>query len=143
MWLCPWFLYNIGLCSSSGGGCCSDQSFAASNGVCFLPADSGPCNDQYDLRWYHDLRTGSCRQFMYGGCGGNTNNFLTKSKCVEACNVFPTDAGQFAQHPKVYLIHVRFYSSCATEKHVKHFCGVESMLFDRRVAGSNPALAAM
>ncbi|XP_037675838.1 kunitz-type protease inhibitor 2 isoform X2 [Choloepus didactylus] len=36
-------------------------------------------------RWWYNVTDGSCQQFVYGGCGGNDNNYLTKEKCLEKC----------------------------------------------------------
>ena len=36
-------------------------------------------------RWHWHSSSGSCRQFTFGGCGGNRNNFLTAGKCSERC----------------------------------------------------------
>jgi hypothetical protein len=39
--------------------------------------------------WYFDpptdSRKGECKQFVYGGCGGNANNFASKKKCEDMC----------------------------------------------------------
>ncbi|XP_031341557.1 papilin isoform X1 [Photinus pyralis] len=52
---------------------------------CFLDSDVGPCRN-YDPRWYYDRNDGSCKQFMYGGCPGNGNNFYTDTECEEKCS---------------------------------------------------------
>jgi hypothetical protein len=52
--------------------------------VCALPADPGPCDAAIE-RWYSDPDTGHCRRFVYGGCGGNANNFATLAECEGAC----------------------------------------------------------
>ncbi|XP_076988128.1 kunitz-type protease inhibitor 2 [Tamandua tetradactyla] len=36
-------------------------------------------------RWWYNATDESCQQFVYGGCGGNNNNYLTKEKCLEKC----------------------------------------------------------
>ncbi|KAK1330252.1 hypothetical protein QTO34_010439 [Cnephaeus nilssonii] len=36
-------------------------------------------------RWWYNATGGSCQQFVYGGCGGNDNNYLTKEACLEKC----------------------------------------------------------
>nr|CAI5860885.1 unnamed protein product [Callosobruchus analis] len=49
-----------------------------------LPAEVGECANYVD-RWYYDTRERACRQFYYGGCGGNDNNFQTEQACRARC----------------------------------------------------------
>lgn len=37
-------------------------------------------------RYYYDVKSKTCEQFTYGGCGGNGNNYLTKEDCEKMCN---------------------------------------------------------
>ncbi|VEN50612.1 unnamed protein product [Callosobruchus maculatus] len=52
--------------------------------TCQLPAEVGECANYVD-RWYFDTRERVCRQFYYGGCGGNDNNFQTEQACRDRC----------------------------------------------------------
>lgn len=52
--------------------------------VCRQPMKYGPCRGNFQ-RWYYDSSTKSCRQFVYGGCWGNDNRFLTKEICEQSC----------------------------------------------------------
>ncbi|KAL1421525.1 hypothetical protein MTO96_023053 [Rhipicephalus appendiculatus] len=52
--------------------------------VCTYPADSGPCK-AYMPRFFYNTETRKCEQFIYGGCGGNANNFLTFDACEKKC----------------------------------------------------------
>lgn len=36
-------------------------------------------------RFYYDAQIGKCLEFLYGGCGGNLNNFLSLFDCEEFC----------------------------------------------------------
>ena len=36
-------------------------------------------------RWYYNINSGKCEQFIYGGCGGNENNFGTNDECEGNC----------------------------------------------------------
>nr|XP_045011570.1 kunitz-type protease inhibitor 2 [Jaculus jaculus] len=36
-------------------------------------------------RWWYNVTDGSCQPFMYGGCEGNDNNYLSKEECLENC----------------------------------------------------------
>nr|UMA83703.1 conotoxin precursor conkunitzin [Conus judaeus] len=51
---------------------------------CTLPPVTGVCM-AYMPRWHYDSTSGQCQQFVWGGCGGNANNFLSKDECVQAC----------------------------------------------------------
>merc|ERR1712002_1323695 len=43
----------------------------------------------YFERFYFDKLSGECKQFIYGGCFGNANNFDTKEECEKACVYVP------------------------------------------------------
>lgn len=49
-----------------------------------MPADIGNCQN-YSPLWYFDTKIKRCRQFYYGGCGGNENRFATESECDQRC----------------------------------------------------------
>ena len=51
---------------------------------CSLPNDKGPC-DQDLTRHYYDSSDNKCKQFTYGGCDGNSNNFLSADICYAEC----------------------------------------------------------
>ncbi|XP_047512868.1 uncharacterized protein LOC125054801 [Pieris napi] len=53
--------------------------------VCTFPALTGECAD-YTLRWFYDTSKRRCRQFYYGGCGGNGNNFISERQCEDRCS---------------------------------------------------------
>ncbi|XP_030629092.1 WAP, Kazal, immunoglobulin, Kunitz and NTR domain-containing protein 2 [Chanos chanos] len=51
---------------------------------CALPSLQGPCK-AYEPRWAYSSSLHQCQPFIYGGCGGNENNFETKEACEDAC----------------------------------------------------------
>jgi len=55
-----------------------------SNYNCNDPPETGMCRASF-RKWYHD--NGTCREFTYGGCGGNNNKFPTRSTCERHCRV--------------------------------------------------------
>ncbi|XP_076154891.1 WAP, Kazal, immunoglobulin, Kunitz and NTR domain-containing protein 2 [Alosa pseudoharengus] len=51
---------------------------------CTQPSLQGPCK-AYEPRWAYSAALQQCQSFIYGGCGGNDNNFKTKEACEDAC----------------------------------------------------------
>lgn len=53
-----------------------------------LSADSGTCKTPQDQvkRYYYDEERGTCRIFIYSGCAGNQNNFVSYESCTEFCS---------------------------------------------------------
>ncbi|OQV22023.1 Papilin, partial [Hypsibius exemplaris] len=57
---------------------------------CLLEPATGPCRAAM-ARYYFDVNAGQCRQFTYGGCEGNANNFVSPTECEAKCRpVRPT-----------------------------------------------------
>ena len=52
---------------------------------CSLPPVPGPCTTASIQRWHYHPQSRTCRQFTYGGCLGNMNNFPTVFDCETAC----------------------------------------------------------
>ena len=53
--------------------------------TCEQEAEQGNCFASMP-RWYFDNNSKICKQFMYGGCGGNENNFHTEEACLSRCH---------------------------------------------------------
>jgi len=68
--------YSIDMVHEGG---CQDQT-----DYCRLPPMVGFC-EALIPRYYFDGLSGTCKQFIYGGCGGNANNFKTKWECETHC----------------------------------------------------------
>nr|XP_035974344.1 kunitz-type protease inhibitor 2 isoform X4 [Halichoerus grypus] len=51
---------------------------------CRVPKTVGRCQAS-SPRWWYNVTDGSCQQFVYGGCEGNKNNYMTKEECLEKC----------------------------------------------------------
>ncbi|XP_051845077.1 kunitz-type protease inhibitor 2 isoform X2 [Antechinus flavipes] len=53
--------------------------------LCRSPKMVGRCRASIP-RWWYNVTAQACHSFLYGGCGGNYNNFLTRKDCIKACN---------------------------------------------------------
>ncbi|KAM9356375.1 LOW QUALITY PROTEIN: papilin-like [Pholidichthys leucotaenia] len=88
-------------CRTTTYGCCYDRTTPAAgpNGegcpnppnhiersVCSLPRAAGSCSS-WVSRYHFDVITSKCAHFWYGGCHGNSNNFMTRAECQRACQV--------------------------------------------------------
>ena len=82
------------------GGCGGNQNnfrtLEQCNAICNQPEkskDESICNQNYQVgpckgrlsRFYFNSTTGHCEPFIYGGCGGNANNFKTVEECKANC----------------------------------------------------------
>lgn len=63
-----------------------DGSVAASSLPlnCVLPPQPGPCRSRLQ-RSFFNTSSGACEPLVYGGCGGNANNFETPESCFAVC----------------------------------------------------------
>ncbi|XP_054565223.1 kunitz-type protease inhibitor 2-like [Eptesicus fuscus] len=51
---------------------------------CAARVATGPCHASLP-RWYFDAKNNSCDRFIYGGCWGNRNNYLSQEACMSSC----------------------------------------------------------
>uniref|UniRef100_T1GNT3 BPTI/Kunitz inhibitor domain-containing protein n=1 Tax=Megaselia scalaris TaxID=36166 RepID=T1GNT3_MEGSC len=51
---------------------------------CYLPLETGYCKASMP-RFGYNFKQRRCVSFVYGGCGGNSNRFLTFQACLAAC----------------------------------------------------------
>ena len=58
---------------------------------CTLPYEVGKCRASKP-RFYFNVKSGTCELFIYGGCDGNGNNYMTKTDCEESCITSPDGA---------------------------------------------------
>jgi len=56
--------------------------------TCKMPRAIGDCKE-FTERWYYDEADEECRAFLYGGCGGNANNFESLTACRSRCQTDP------------------------------------------------------
>ncbi|GBM17502.1 Papilin [Araneus ventricosus] len=63
---------------------CPNRQAALDRPDCDKVPETGLC-DAYMPRYYYNEVEGRCKQFIYGGCGGNRNNFKTEEECYNKC----------------------------------------------------------
>ena len=51
---------------------------------CNLAPNGGSCKAYFQM-YFYNKSSGNCEIFIYGGCGGNSNNFSTKEECEKNC----------------------------------------------------------
>ncbi|XP_008256640.2 tissue factor pathway inhibitor isoform X1 [Oryctolagus cuniculus] len=51
---------------------------------CAMKVDDGPCR-AYIKRFFFNILTHQCEEFIYGGCEGNENRFESLEECKEKC----------------------------------------------------------
>ncbi|XP_018562161.1 uncharacterized protein LOC108904193 [Anoplophora glabripennis] len=51
---------------------------------CKLPKIQGSCQDKH-TRWYYNKNKKECKKFVYNGCFGNDNNFVSSGECKKFC----------------------------------------------------------
>jgi len=74
--------------SAGSGGTANGSDAGATDAgpadLCDYPPETGSCNAAF-ARFYFDPGNSQCREFTWGGCGGNANNFETREACEAAC----------------------------------------------------------
>ena len=56
--------------------------------------ETGECRGAFS-RWYYNTNSDKCEVFIYGGCGGNENNFGTRDECEGKCTANTGEAGLY------------------------------------------------
>ncbi|XP_037499355.2 tissue factor pathway inhibitor 2 [Rhipicephalus sanguineus] len=67
--------------------------------ACMQPKDPGPCRSSVPS-WYFDAYERVCKEFIYGGCQGNSNRFESKIACEAACSHLKNKEDRCTQPPK-------------------------------------------
>lgn len=52
--------------------------------ICSMPQETGPCRGSFP-RYSYNAASGQCDVFIYGGCRGNRNNFISEKQCLDMC----------------------------------------------------------
>uniref|UniRef100_A0A8D0HVY1 BPTI/Kunitz inhibitor domain-containing protein n=1 Tax=Sphenodon punctatus TaxID=8508 RepID=A0A8D0HVY1_SPHPU len=78
--------------------------------ICKLPPEPSRCRGHF-IRFFYNPAAKRCKKFVYGGCRGNKNNFLTQVECLQTsigqtCRVKKGDLGEggygVAHAPQVF-----------------------------------------
>lgn len=76
--------------------------------------DDGPCKAHMP-RYFFNILTQQCEEFIYGGCGGNQNRFDTIDECKEQCT-----AGRFVEQVTQETLPEIVSKWLGNSKHNKH-----------------------
>ncbi|RWS25170.1 tissue factor pathway inhibitor 2-like isoform X4 [Leptotrombidium deliense] len=68
--------------------------------VCSQKADHGGCRSIL-VRWYFNNENNKCERFIFGGCKGNKNNFVSEDLCQSHCLPQLRTAVDLCNQPKV------------------------------------------
>ncbi|XP_029965787.1 kunitz-type protease inhibitor 1-like [Salarias fasciatus] len=84
------FVFQLTVTDSNGQSHSSNTSVLVlslelSSTYCLAQLSVGPCRAFFP-RWRYNASSGVCERFVYGGCKGNKNNFLSEAECVSACS---------------------------------------------------------
>lgn len=52
--------------------------------TCLMRPESGMCRAAFKMFYYNDTSK-TCSTFIFGGCGGNGNKFVTEEDCKKRC----------------------------------------------------------
>jgi hypothetical protein len=55
--------------------------------ACTQPMMVGNCEGTFNS-WYFNMATYTCGQFVFTGCGGNMNRFMTMEECMMNCQPY-------------------------------------------------------
>lgn len=69
---------------SGRGSSANDVSQMKPGERCMLPVRKGACRALIP-RFSYDPTTKDCREFKFGGCDGNGNNFSSHKQCMQVC----------------------------------------------------------
>ena len=61
------------------------ETLRTASEVCGLPSETGPCK-AHMIRYFYNVESAACEQFVYGGCLGNANNFKSREECEKSCS---------------------------------------------------------
>uniref|UniRef100_A0A023G2P7 BPTI/Kunitz inhibitor domain-containing protein n=1 Tax=Amblyomma triste TaxID=251400 RepID=A0A023G2P7_AMBTT len=75
----------VAVCFALASLSCACAAGKWTPGYCKHPAKTGLCKARIP-KWAYEQKTGLCKFFIYGGCGGNKNQFDSEKECLKVCN---------------------------------------------------------
>ncbi|KAL6089917.1 hypothetical protein STEG23_027229 [Scotinomys teguina] len=105
------------LLMGSARGLASASAQGNNLGICLLPMDRGPCRAVIP-RIFYDRNQQTCREFKYGGCLGNANNFHSQELCEHTC-------GHIQKVPTVCRLELKTYP--CDKPNVQYFFNLNTM----------------
>ena len=127
--VCNWYLcciryWHLCFCQLYIIVCYSDicvfEESASLRLPCLMTTDSGPCR-AYKEYFYYNATTQQCESFIYGGCDGTANRFVTVEHCTEYCQPgIRTWTRRNSLHIECFIIELECRDSVAASKR-KHY----------------------
>ena len=87
--------FNYGGCLQNHNNYQTEEGCFKTCGDCSSKPEKGPCRARIP-RYYYDQDHKTCKRFIYGGCGGNNNNYPTKKDCSTNCKDKPTIESKYS-----------------------------------------------
>ncbi|XP_007115613.1 spleen trypsin inhibitor I-like [Physeter macrocephalus] len=72
------------LVSCTPWGETGNQAQGSQPAFCLESYYTGPCKAR-KIRYFYNAKSRHCEIFIYGGCRGRKNNFLTAEDCMKIC----------------------------------------------------------
>ncbi|XP_077468417.1 kunitz-type protease inhibitor 2 [Stigmatopora argus] len=73
--------------------------------LCQAAPTTGPCKASF-RSWYYDDQERRCKEFVFGGCKGNRNNYPSQESCLQTChhvNIVRNDWGIYQSEPSTVV----------------------------------------
>ncbi|XP_017047640.1 male accessory gland serine protease inhibitor [Drosophila ficusphila] len=74
----------LSLCGSAPGVLAKPESCRQPHSMVGMPQDGAACM-AFMPAWTYDASKNACSEFVFGGCGGNANQFSSRDECERAC----------------------------------------------------------
>ncbi|CAI5795541.1 tissue factor pathway inhibitor 2 [Podarcis lilfordi] len=109
--------------------------FAGIPRICKIAKSHGSCRGNYP-RYFFNVKTLECEKFIYSGCGGTENNFVSLTDCTHVCEsyvIFPSRCRLTKVVGKCKESNVRYFFNMSTkkcERFIHRGCGGNANRFE-------------